>query len=76
VLDSAEVVVQQVEVRQARALHQRYGIDSVPLIVVADAAGTVRAHFLGPLRATDLWGVLAELRQPGSLPPDCSAGHA
>jgi hypothetical protein len=75
VLESPDVVVQQVEVGERRDLHQRYRIDSVPLVVVADDAGAVRAHFLGPLRATDLWGTLAELRQPGTLPPDCSAGH-
>ena len=76
VLESADVVVQEVEARQRRDLHQRYRIDSVPLVVVADAEGAVRAHFLGPLRATDLWGALAELRQPGTLPPDCAAGQS
>jgi hypothetical protein len=31
----------------------------------------VRASFLGPATATDLWAALAELREPGSVPEGC-----
>jgi hypothetical protein len=31
----------------------------------------VRASFLGPGTATDLWGAVAELREPGSTPGAC-----
>jgi hypothetical protein len=68
VLDSAEVAVQQVEYTAARSLHARYAIDAVPAVVVADSAGVVRASFLGPVTATDLWVSVAEARDPGSTP--------
>jgi hypothetical protein len=67
-LDGDEVAVQEIEVGAARALHQRYRITAVPAVVVADAGGVVRACFLGPVTATDLWATVAELREPGTLP--------
>lgn len=73
VLDSAEVVVQQLEAKADRAVHERYRIDAVPLVVLADAEGVVRRHFLGPVNGADLWGAVAELREPGSVPPGCDA---
>jgi hypothetical protein len=39
---------------------------------VADAEGAVRASFVGPATATDLWAAVAELRDPGSVPPGCT----
>jgi len=71
--DDGEVVVQEVEAVRDRGLHERYRIDAVPLVLVADEDGTVCRHFLGPVRAPDLWGALAELRDPGSVPPGCDA---
>ena len=73
-LVSDEVAVEQLEVTEARTVHQRYGIDAVPSVVVADAAGVVRAAFVGPVTATDLWASVAELRAPGTLPAD-GCGH-
>ena len=71
VLDCADVATCEVEYGTNRALHERYAIDSVPLVVVADHEGITRAAFLGPTSATDLWAALAELRSPGSTPePD------
>ena len=75
-LASEDVVVQEVEVRADPELHRRYGIDAVPLVLVADGEGVVRRHFLGPVSGTDLWGAVAELRQPGTLGPDCQPGNA
>lgn len=69
-LDSGEVVTQEIEVSARRDLHGKYTIDGVPATVVVDAQGTVRASFLGPVTATDLWATLAELREPGTLPTD------
>jgi hypothetical protein len=43
-------------------------------VVVADAAGVVRAGFVGPPTATDLWATVAELREPGAVPPGCDHG--
>jgi hypothetical protein len=71
VLDSVDVATCEVEFAGARAMHERYAIDSVPLVVVADSEGVTRAAFLGPTSATDLWAAVAELRRPGSTPePD------
>jgi len=68
VLASPEVAVCEVEYGAERAVHERYAIDSVPLVVVADHDGVTRAAFLGPTSATDLWAAVAELRRPGSTP--------
>lgn len=68
VLASPTVAVQTVEFSQNRALHERYAIDAVPAVVVADDEGVVRTHFLGPVTATDLWVAVAEVREPGSTP--------
>jgi hypothetical protein len=68
VLACDEVEVEEVEVTARKDLHDRYGIDAVPTLVVADAAGVVRASFIGPPTATDLWAAVAEVRYPGSSP--------
>lgn len=73
-LESPMVAVADVEVGVAKALHDRYGIDAVPTLVVADADGVVRASFVGPVNATDLWATVAELREPGSVPEGCDHG--
>lgn len=76
VLESESVAVVEVEAVQDRWLHQRYSIEAVPITVIADADGVVQAAFVGPVSATHLWGALAELRRPGSVPPGCDAGQA
>jgi hypothetical protein len=65
------VVVQQLEVTAEARLHDRYGVDAVPLVLIADADGVVVRHFLGPVTATDLWAAVAEAREPGSTPEPC-----
>jgi hypothetical protein len=70
VLASDEVAVQEVEYVRDRTLHDRYAIDAVPALAVADADGVVRRSFLGPVSATHLWAALAELRGD-PVPPDC-----
>ena len=70
-LECAEVVVQEVEVKTRRDLHDRYRIEAVPTTVVADASGVVRQSWIGPITATDLWAAVAELREPGSTPGPC-----
>jgi hypothetical protein len=59
---SDSVAVQDVEVGADKALHERYGIEAVPTIVVADAEGVVRASFVGPPPAAELWAAVAEVR--------------
>ncbi len=61
-LASKEVVVVDLEVSQRGDLHRRYRIDAVPITVVADAEGVVRASYVGPLSATELWSTVASLR--------------
>ena len=70
-LASAAVAVAEVEVLREPELHRRYGIEAVPTVVIADRDGEVRASFIGPPTATDLWAKVAELREPGSVPPGC-----
>ena len=62
VLASAAVAVDEVEVGANPELHRRYAIEAVPITVIADRAGVVRASFIGPATATDLWAAVAELR--------------
>jgi hypothetical protein len=69
VLDSDEVAVCELAFQTHRELHDRYGISAVPMVVVADHEGVVRAAFVGPTTATDIWAALAELREPGAAPP-------
>lgn len=61
-LASASVAVADVELGAEPELHRRYGIDAVPLLVLADAEGVVRASFVGPPSATDLWAAVAQVR--------------
>ncbi len=70
-LESSEVAVTEIEFSDERDLHERYSIDAVPSVIVCDADGAVRAGFLGPPTAADLWATLADLREPGSVPPGC-----
>jgi protein-disulfide isomerase len=55
------VAVVQVERSADRPLHDRYGIDAVPTIVIADADGVVRGSFLGPPSTDELTTTLATL---------------
>lgn len=72
VLESDSVAVTVVSYQRQRELHDRYRIDAVPGVVVADASGVSHASFIGPVSATDLWAAVAEARQPGSRPdPMC-----
>ena len=73
-LESQAVAFQEVEAGERRDLHDRYAIDAVPMVLLVDGVGVVRDHHLGPVTATHLWESLAELRQPGSTPDDCTAG--
>ena len=71
VLASPEVAVTEIPYQTRKDLHERYGVDVVPTLVVADPDGVVRASFIGVPTATDLWAAVAEARVPGSSPePD------
>ena len=62
VLETNSVAIQILEYTAERELHQRYKIDAVPAVLMADANGVVQANFLGPVSATDLWAAFARAR--------------
>lgn len=62
VLNSEAVAVEEAEYTARADLHKRYGIEAVPTIVVADADGVVKASFVGPPSATELWAAVAGAR--------------
>ena len=70
VLASGEVAVQDVEVSARKDLHDRYKIEAVPIILLADREGVVQASFVGPPTATDLWAAVAEARAAGGANAD------
>ena len=67
-LESPQVAYVEVPWQEHRDLHDRYRIDTVPLIVLADAEGVVQVSFVGTPNFTDLVGAVAEAREPGSTP--------
>ncbi len=69
VLCSDQVAVCEVEVKRDAALHRRYGIEAVPIVAIAGPDGVVERSFVGPVSATHLWAAVAEVREPGSIPP-------
>lgn len=73
VLASREVSVCEVEYGRDRELHDRYRIDAVPALVIADADGVVRYGRLGPVSATDLWAAMARCRDPQMPVTSCEA---
>ena len=70
-----EVSVSIVSFQDRRDLHERYGIDAVPCLVVADPDGVVHDGFLGPVTATDLWAAVANARDPGSIDRSDGCGN-
>ena len=64
-LAGAEVAVDEIEVRDRPDLHQRYGIEAVPTLVIVDAEGAVRGSFIGPPTTAELWARVAEAREDG-----------
>ena len=71
-LESDSVAVQVLDAVERKDVHDRYGIDAVPMVLVIDVVGTVRADFVGEPTATDLWAAVAELREPGTVPESCT----
>ena len=65
-LESESVAVQNVTYQNDRALHDRYAIDSVPLVTVADSEGVVLSSFAGPIGASELWAAVAAVRDAGT----------
>jgi hypothetical protein len=60
-----DVVVHELEATRDQAVHAHYGINAVPLLVLADRAGSVRFHVFGPVRAEEIAAALAAARAEG-----------
>jgi hypothetical protein len=61
-LESEDVAVQDVDSVEDAALHERYGVNAVPLVLVLGPDGTVHDSFLGEPSAADLWARVAAAR--------------
>jgi hypothetical protein len=59
-LESETVATIQVEAKADKALHDRYRIEGVPMVVLADADGVVRAGFVGSVDTWELEEALAK----------------
>jgi Thioredoxin len=66
--ESSDVATCELDFVAERDLHDRYAIDALPMILIADGDGVVLRAFVGATTATDLWAALAECREPGSTP--------
>ena len=61
-LESEAVVTVEVEAFADKELHRRYRIEGVPMVVLADAEGVVRAGFVGSVDSWELEDALATAR--------------
>jgi hypothetical protein len=77
VLAADDVAYQEVSYQADKALHARYNVEAVPLVLIADDAGVVVNSFVGEVTAIDLWGAVATARDPASAPgPPESHDHS
>ncbi|MEO6469481.1 MAG: hypothetical protein ABIP21_10310 [Acidimicrobiia bacterium] len=63
-IDTVGVAAIEVSFQTDRAIHERYEISGVPMVLVADHEGVVQRAFLGAVSATDLWAAVAAARDP------------
>jgi hypothetical protein len=64
VLAAHDVAYEAVSYQADKARHERYGVEAVPLVLVADGEGVVVSSFVGDVSATDLWAAVAAARSP------------
>lgn len=60
-LESDRVATCEAEVGERKDLHDRYRIEAVPMLVIADRDGVVRAGFVGAVADAELRDALAQL---------------
>lgn len=72
VVEAADVAYEEISYQADKARHERYSIEAVPMVLVADADGVVQKSFVGEVTAIDLWGEVATVRDPSSRPPSPS----
>jgi methylthioribose-1-phosphate isomerase len=58
---SDAVVVDEAEAAARADVHERYRIDAVPIAVIVDRAGVVRASFAGSMSAADLGAAIDQV---------------
>lgn len=68
ILEAVDVAYEEVPYQSDKARHDRYGVEAVPMVLVADAVGVVQKSFVGDVTAIDLWGAVATVRDPSSEP--------
>jgi len=59
-LESEVVATVDVEARADKALHDRYRIEGVPMVILADTDGVVRAGFVGSVDSWELEDALTK----------------
>jgi len=64
-LATDDVATCDIEVSEGRELHRRYQIEGVPMVVMADAEGVVRAGFVGTVSSEELIAALAAAKEDG-----------
>jgi hypothetical protein len=65
-LESEAVATVDVEATADKELHNRYRIEGVPMVVLADGEGVVRAGFVGSVDSWELEAALAEAQAKDS----------
>lgn len=65
-LESEAVATVDVEATADKELHRRYRIEGVPMVVLADGEGVVRAGFVGSVDSWELEAALADARAEGA----------
>lgn len=69
VLETSDVAVARVEYTEQKDVHERYGIEAVPLVVVVDTEGVTHGHKFGNVPAPEVWALVTAARgdsAPGS----------
>ena len=72
VLAAPDVAYEEISYQTDKPRHTRYGVEAVPMVLVADAGGVVVKAFVGEVTAIDLWGAVATARDPSSAPEEPS----
>ena len=75
-LESPDVAYEEISWQEGKQMHERYRVQDVPLILLADREGVVQRSFVGAPSFADLTGAVAEAREPGSTAnPDLGLPH-
>lgn len=61
-LAAPDLAVDDVDFAERPALHEKYGIEAVPVVGLFDSVGVAHARFVGPTPAAELWSAIARAR--------------